>query len=96
MTNALQLGRRYSDRMAWTYGLWKSSLHSATGAVIGAAGTNSVEGMAPAILQPYVDGLGMDFRQAVGMFATFLVLGALRHVHEITKPGNTPRPFPPK
>lgn len=91
--SAVASTRRFRDPLAWRFGIWKSALHSATGSVLGAAGTNSVEGLSPAFLQPYTAGVGMDFRQMAAMFAVFLFIGAVRYVHEATKPGNTAYPF---
>lgn len=84
---------RYGDRRTWIVGLWKASVHSATGAVLGAAGTNSVEGMSPDFLHEYTKDVGMNFRQVVVTFFIFLLLGAFRYVHDITKPGQSQSPF---
>lgn len=97
MTTRLQSSasyvRRMSDVRAWLRGLLKNSVHSATGSLLASIGTNGIEGMAPPALHAYVDGIGMNFSQAVAVFAVSLGIGALRYVNTSTAPGNTEPPF---
>lgn len=86
MNNTANYVRRISNVRAWLRGLLKNSVHSATGSLLAALGTNGVEGMAPASMQSYVEGVGMNFSQAVAVFAVSLVIGALRYVNESTAP----------
>lgn len=87
--------RRMSNVRAWLRGLLKSAIHTGTGAVLTAAGTNGVETLSPEVLKPYVEGVGMDFRQAMAVFAVACGMSALRYVNESTKPGDTNPPIPP-
>ena len=87
--------RRMSDVRAWLRGLLKNSLHSATGSLLAALGTNGIEGMAPQAAQHYVEGIGMNFSQAVAVFVVSLGIGALRYVNTSTAPGQTQPQFQP-
>ena len=99
MSNAIQSStayvRRMSDARAWLRGGLKNCLHSATGSLLAALGTNGVEGLSPEVLKPYVEGVGMNFSQAVAVFLVSLGIAALRYVNSTTAPGRTNPPFPP-
>lgn len=80
--------RRYSDWLAWWHGIWKSALHSASGAVLAGASTNVAATWGPA---GWVN--GMDWAQVVAAFFGALFIGAMRYVNRVTRPGNTLSPF---
>lgn len=86
--------RRLSDVRAWVRGLLKNCIHSATGTLLASMGTNTIEGMSPNALRPYVDGIGLNFNQAVAIFVVSLGMAALRYVNQSTAPGNTNAPWP--
>jgi hypothetical protein len=101
MTTAVQSStqyvRRISDARQWLRGLLKNCIHTATGSLLATIGTNSVETLSPAALEPYVRDVGMSFSQAVAVFAVSLVIAALRFVNASTRPsGNTAPPFMPQ
>lgn len=97
MTTAVQSSTRYVRRMsdvrAWLRGMLKNCVHTATGSLLATMGTNSIETLSPQSMQPYVQGVGMNFSQAVAVFAVSLVIAALRYVNAATAPGNTQPPF---
>jgi hypothetical protein len=97
MTTAVQSStqyvRRISDARQWIRGLLKNCIHTATGSLLATIGTNSVETLSPAALEPYVRDVGMSFSQAVAVFAVSLIIAALRYVNAATAPGNTQPPF---
>lgn len=80
---------RLSNVRAWFRGLLKNSIHSATGSVLVTLGTNGLDGTVPGF-----EGVGLDWRQMGAVFTATLVIGALRYVNEVTKPGTTSDPFP--
>ena len=82
-----------SDVRAWLRGGVKNCLHSATGSLLAALGTNGVEGLSPEALKPYVEGVGMNFSQAVAVFIVSLGIAALRYVNASTAPGNSLPPW---
>jgi len=83
-----------SDVRAWLRGLFKNAVHSATGTLLAAMGTNTIEGMSPNAIRPFVEGIGMNFQQAVAVFVVSLGMAALRYVNQSTAPGNTNAPWP--
>lgn len=82
----------YASPSAWFRGLWKNCIHTGSGSVITALGTNGAESLAPDTLA----GIGLDGRQIISVFAVSTAVAAFRYVHETTKPGTTPIPFAPR
>lgn len=86
--------RRMVDVRAWVRGLLKNAVHTGTGSLLSALGTNGVENLSPEVLKPYVQGIGMSFSQAVAVFAVACGFAALRYVNISTAPGDTTPPIP--
>jgi hypothetical protein len=83
---------KYTDTRAWFRGLLKNCIHSGTGAVIAAFGTNGVEQMTPESLAHYTQGIGLSFQQAVAVFLVTAFLAALRFVNASTEETTPPIP----
>lgn len=78
--------RRYSNARQWLRGLLRSSIHSATGAVLSGGGTNMLEGMG-------WDGIGLTVTQMGGVFVATLLWSSMQYVHQATAPGQSQPPF---
>ncbi len=81
--------RRYTDLRTWLHQLARSSVHAGTGAIIGAAGTNTLEGMGPTAFA----GLGLSLSQMAAVFLSAAFIEALRRIHSAT--AETQAPFAP-
>lgn len=72
--------KKYTDVRAYVRGLFKNAFHAGTGAVLSIFGTNGAEQLAPEALV----GIGLNWKQALAVFAVSALLGAVRFVHNTT------------
>lgn len=73
--------RKYTNPMAYVRGLLRSSVNSGTGAILAVFGTNGAEKLAPEALA----NIGLNWKQALAVFAVSAALAAVRFVHESTE-----------
>ena len=78
----------YTSPRNWLRNLWKGSVHAGVGSVLTVVGTNGAESLAPTML----NGVGLDLRQMVAVFAASAIIEALRRIHQATQ--DTTPPFP--
>jgi hypothetical protein len=80
--------RKYTDWRAWLRHSLRGSVHAGIGAVLATFGTNAAENLAPTALA----GLGLDWRQLIGLFLTAGFVEALRRLHAATADTTPPIP----
>lgn len=85
--------KRYTDLRHWFRATLKHALHNAIGAVLALLGTNGIEASAPESMRAMVEGIGLNFEQALAVFLVTLGTSVLRSVHGATAPGYTETPF---
>lgn len=86
--------RKYTDLRVWLRSLLKSSVNAGVGALLAGGGSNALEGTGLSA----VSGIGLDWRQMVGVFASAAFIEALRRIQAATAqthPAIAPHSPPP-
>lgn len=72
--------RKYTDLRAWSRSLLKGSVHTGIGALLAGFASNATEATGFSA----VAGIGLDWRQMIGVFLSAAFLDALKRVHTAT------------
>lgn len=78
--------RKYTDIRQFLRGLLKNAINAGTGSIITVFATNGAEQLAPEALV----NIGLNWQQALSVFAVSAILAAVRFVHESTEETRPP------
>ena len=80
--------KKYTDLRQYLRGLVRNAVHAGTGALITVFGTNGAEQLAPESLA----NIGLNWKQAVAVFAVSAAIAAVKFVHDTTEETTPPIP----
>lgn len=76
MPDTINSVKKYLDWKSWFEGMYINAIKSGTSALLAFAGTNTAEAAAPVFA-----GLGLNWKQALGAFASVMFIEVVRYVN---------------
>jgi hypothetical protein len=77
MQDTVNTVKKYLDWKSWFEGMYVNAIKAGSGAFLAFAGTNTLEAAAPQLLAK----LGLNWQQALGAFASVMVIEVVRYIN---------------